>query len=106
MDQRRSSLFEYNASELSSLPIACICAAQMAPHLTPAELDMITALSAKKQSASEILEKIEKQRRREKLGPPKIWAVRRAMAGATHLRGRSESRGRPRPVQWATSAGW
>ena len=43
---------------------------------------MITALSAKKQSASEILEKIEKQRRREKLDPPKIWAVRRAMAGA------------------------
>ena len=54
----------------------------MAQHLTPAELDMITALSAKKQSASEILEKIEKQRRREKLDPPKIWAVRRAVAGA------------------------
>ena len=54
----------------------------MAPHLTPAELDMITALSAKKQSASDILEKIEKQRRRGKLDPPKIWAVRRAMAGA------------------------
>ena len=43
VDQRRSSLFEYNASELSSIPIACICAAQMAPHLTPTELDMITA---------------------------------------------------------------
>ena len=49
VDQRRSSLFEYNASELSSIPIPCICAAQMAPHLTPTELDMITALSAKKQ---------------------------------------------------------
>ena len=94
--------FECNASELSSLAIACICSAQMAPRLTPTELDMITTLSAKKQSASEILEKIEKQRRREKLDPPKIWAVRRAMAGATHLRGRPETRGRPRklsPVQ-------
>ena len=59
----------------------------MAQHLTPAELDMITALSAKKQSASEILEKIEKQRRRGKLDPPKIWAVRRAMAGRDYTFG-------------------
>ena len=70
----------------------------MAPHLSPSELDLITALVAKKHSASEILEKIKKQRQCEKLDPPKIWAVRRAMAGATHLRGRPEKRGRPRKL--------
>ena len=83
----------------SRLPFtACISAAQMAPHLTPTELDLITALAAKKHSASEILEKIKKQRQRERLDPPKIWAVRRALAGATHLRGRPETRGRPRKL--------
>ena len=70
----------------------------MAPHLVPAELDLITVLVAKKHSASEILGKIKKQRQCEKLAPPKIWAIRRAMAGATHLRGRPENRGRPRKL--------
>ena len=70
----------------------------MAPHLAPAELDLITPLVAKKHSASEILGKIKKQRQRDKIDPPMIWAIRRAMAGATHLRGRPENRGRPRKL--------
>ena len=73
----------------------------MAPHLTPAELDTITTLVAKKHSASVILGEIKKQRQKVMLDAPKIWAFRRAMAGDTHLRGRPEKRGRSRKLSQA-----
>ena len=73
----------------------------MAPHLTPAELDTITTLVAKKHSASVILGEIQKQRQKDKLDAPKIWAIRRAMAGAANLRGRQERRGRSRQLSQA-----
>ena len=75
----------------------------MAPHLSPGELDLITTLVAKKYSAADILTKIKKLRQREKVEPPKIWAVRRAMAGVTHRRGRPEKRGRRRKLSPAQS---
>ena len=72
--------------------------ARMAPHLTPAELDTITTLVAKKHSASVILGEIKKRRQKNELYAPKIWVARRAMAGASHLRGRPEKRGRSRKL--------
>ena len=75
----------------------------MAPHLSPGELDLITTLVAKKYSPADILTKIKKLRQREKVEPPKIWAVRRAMAGVTHRRGRPEKRGRQRKLSPAQS---
>ena len=55
---------------------------------------MVTALVAKQKDAHEILAAIAKRRRRSKLAEPKVWAIRRAMAGATHRRGKVETRGR------------
>ena len=66
----------------------------MAPHLTNHELDQVTVCVAKGMGAKEILAVIAKQRRRAKVDPPKIWALRRAVAGATHKRGKTERRGR------------
>ena len=37
---------------------------------------------------------ISAKRRARKVDPPKIWAVRRAVKGTTHLRDRTETRGR------------
>ena len=65
----------------------------MAPRLAPDELDMITVCAAKKMSAQNICEAISKRRAAEKIAPPEVWAIRRAMAGATHKSGRSETRG-------------
>ena len=59
---------------------------------------MITALVTKQHSASEILGKIKKRRQLDKLEPPEIWATRRPMVGATHLRVRTEKRGRSRKL--------
>ena len=67
--------------------------ARMPPRLTADELDMITMCAAKKMSAEDIREAISKRRAAQKIAPPKVWAIRRAMAGATHKRGRSETRG-------------
>ena len=75
----------------------------MAPHLSPIELDLVTTLISKKYSSRDILAKITEQRRREKVEPPKIWAVRRAMAGVTHRRGRQEKRGRQKKLSPAQS---
>ena len=59
----------------------------MAPHLTPDELDMITVCTAKGMSAEDICNAISKRRASAKTAAPKVWAIRRAMAGATHKRG-------------------
>ena len=70
----------------------------MAPHLTGAELDLVTCSVAKKKTASEILQAIAKGRAKAKVEAPKIWAVRRAMVGATHKRGAAEARGRSKKL--------
>ena len=66
----------------------------MAPHLDNVELDIVTRLSAEKKGPEEILAAISKRRRKMKIVAPKIWAVRRAQAGATHERAVVEARGR------------
>ena len=70
----------------------------MAPHLTPDELDMITVCTAKGMSAEDICNAISKRRASAKTAAPKVWAIRRAMAGATHKRGSSETRGGKRKL--------
>ena len=70
------------------------CAEPMAPHLTPAELDVVTESVAKHLSSDAILRSIAKARHKCGVEAPQIWAIRRAMAGATHKRGRTEKRGR------------
>ena len=67
----------------------------MAPHLTNDELGLITRSVALKKTAAQIHSAISRTRRKGKVDPPKIWAVRRAMAGVTHKRGKTETRGRP-----------
>ena len=69
-------------------------AAAMAPHLTGGELDTVRQCVARKMSANDILAAITAARRKARVDPPKIWAIRRAMAGATHLQGQPETRGR------------
>ena len=70
----------------------------MAPHLTPDELDTITVCSAKQMSALDICAVISKRRASARVAPPKEWAIRRAMAGATHKRGAVEARGAKRKL--------
>ena len=70
----------------------------MAPHLSPVELDEITVSVANGKTAQAILSAIAKRRARAKIDAPKIWAVRRAMAGATHKRGVPESRERKKKL--------
>ena len=70
----------------------------MAPHLSGHELDQVTTCVAKGMCAQEILDVIATLRSRDDVDPPKIWAVRRAMAGSTHKRGRPESRGRSKKL--------
>jgi len=53
---------------------------------------------AKKMSAHQIWDALSKSRRRVDVDMPKIWAVRRAMAGVTHKRGRTETRGRKKKL--------
>ena len=65
----------------------------MAPHLTPDELDMITVFTAKKMGAQDICDALSKRRAAAKVPAPKVWVIHRAMAGATHKRGKVETRG-------------
>jgi len=66
----------------------------MAPHLSPAELDLIAMAVGEQKAPKEIHALISAKRRARKVDPPKIWAVRRAVKGTTHLRDRAETRGR------------
>ena len=63
-------------------------------HLNNDDLDHIAEQAALRKTAGEILEKLARRRRKTKTEPPKVWAVRRAMRGATHKRERVETRGR------------
>ena len=75
----------------------------MAPHLTGGELDAVRQGVAQQLTATDILAAISKARKKEQVPPPKIWAIRRAMTGATHLRGNVETRGQ-RKTLTATQA--
>ena len=70
----------------------------MAPHLAPAELNLITQCVAKRMEAPQIWDSIAKLRKKAKVELPKIWVIRRAMAGITHKRGKAESRGRKKKL--------
>lgn len=66
----------------------------MAPHLSGAELDLVTHAVSKGKSSDAILAEIAALRKKSGVEAPRIWAIRRAMTGATHKRGRAETRGR------------
>ena len=66
----------------------------MAPHLSFAELDLIAKAAGEQKAPKDIHALISAKRRARKVDPPKIWAVRRAVKGTTHLRDRTETRGR------------
>ena len=57
----------------------------MAPHLAPAELNLITQCVAKRMEAPQIWDSIAKLRKKAKVELPKIWVIRRAMAGMGHV---------------------
>ena len=59
-----------------------------------AELNLIAKSSGEQKAPKDIHALISAKRRARKVGPPKIWAVRRAVKGTTHLRDRTETRGR------------
>ena len=62
----------------------------MAPHLTPTELDQIAGMRQQRPAA--ILQAINAARERQEIEPVQVWAIRRALKGVTHKRGRSETR--------------
>ena len=59
----------------------------MAPHLTGAELDIVTQAAAQGKDAHDILALVSAGRRKSKTPPPKVWAIRRAIEGTIHKRG-------------------
>ena len=69
----------------------------MAPHLTSSELDQILEWKGHK-STKEIHDMLAEQRTREGVQPICLSAIRKALHGNTHRRGRSETRGRKRRV--------
>ena len=71
----------------------------MAPHLAPAELDLITQCVAKRMEAPQIWNSIAKLRKKAKVELPKIRVIRRAMAGTTHKRGKAEFLGRKKKLR-------
>ena len=80
------SLRRYN--QLFQCPLS-----PMAPHLSPVELNLIMECLGRRQSLKDIHEVIKLEREAGGIEPPKIWAIRRACRGATHRRGRAETRG-------------
>ena len=59
-----------------------------------AELDLIAKAAGEQKAPKDIHALISAKRRARKVDPPKIWAVRRAVKGTTHLRDRTETKGR------------
>ena len=59
-----------------------------------AELDLIAQAAGEQKAPKDIHAFISTKRRARKVDPPKIWAVRRAVKGTTHLRDRTKTRGR------------
>ena len=69
----------------------------MAPHLTSSELDQILEWKGHKRT-KEILDMLAEQRTWQGVQPFSLSAIRKALRGNTHRRGRSETRGRNRRV--------
>ena len=69
----------------------------MAPHLTSSELDQILEWKGHKRT-KEIHGMLAEQRTRQGVQPFFLSAIRKALHGNTHRRGRSETRGRKRRV--------
>ena len=86
------------AGETRRPPLLARCEAPystaMAPHLSGGELDTVRRCAAQRMPAPDTLAVIAKDREQQGVAAPKIWAVRRAMAGVTHLQGKPEARGR------------
>ena len=83
--------------------LCCVrsCVALMAPHLAPQEVDHISRLAQNRRKFDtpwKIHEIIAKQRQRKGIEVPCVAVIRRALAGVTHRRGRSETRGRKRKL--------
>ena len=76
----------------------------MAPHLTGVELDLMRQCFGKNQSLKDIHANISAKREAKGIEAPKIWAVRRACRGFTHLLGRGETRGRKNSLSKAQVA--
>lgn len=70
----------------------------MAPHLTLAELDKMSALQAAGKTPIQITAWLATARGRQGLVAPNLTAVRRALHGQSHRRGVPETRGRPRKL--------
>ena len=68
----------------------------MAPHLTPAEQDIMLQAKAMSKTPSEIYEKLGALRRRKNIEMVNITVARRLLNGKTHKRGIAETRGRKR----------
>ena len=69
----------------------------MSRHLTPMELDQLMKWKGKK-TPKELHALLAGQRLEKGIEPVKLPSVRKALRGQTHLRGRSETRGRKRRV--------
>ena len=62
------------------------------------ELDFIVREVARQRLARQVLNDLNRKRRASRTAPLQIWAVRRAMKGATHKRSGAETRGRKRKL--------
>ena len=69
----------------------------MAPHLTPLELDQLMSWKGNK-ATNDMYTELATSRRAQGIAPVCISAIRKALRGVTHRRGRSETRGRKRRV--------
>ena len=68
----------------------------MAPHLSGAEIDIITAMAQQGKGTKESLVRITRDRDRKGVEAPELRAVQRVVAGTTYCRGKQETRGRKR----------
>lgn len=73
----------------------------MAPHLTDSELDWAFAEQRKFKTIPQIHEALSQRRAKKDIATPDITTVRRALRGATHRRGRKETRGRKKVLSSA-----
>ena len=66
----------------------------MAPHLSPAEQDILLDAHASGKTTTEAFAVLQKRRARAGTPMVNVTVVRRFLRGKTHKRGRSETRGR------------
>ena len=68
----------------------------MAPHLSKAELDVVTTMHWAGKGTDDILTSVAKSRKRGGVAAPQLRAIQKALAGDTYRRGKNETRGRKR----------